>query len=422
VSFRATVFWGVTLAVIAMVAVEAVLDIAIDAVADHAHVEAARRVDAALDHVEATLDVTTLRPEAVVHFTTPDGRALLARLVTEGSAPAELPTPSRRVLDLVGPGWVVGSRLLPSGGRVELALAQAPAERVLANRLLLDLVDIPVFLALAFATASLLSRRVASPLRALDAATGDLAGQRFPRPVPVPPGDDELARLARSFNAMSEAVRRYVERERTFTRYASHELRNPLAALKVQVERAQLGTVDAAVVLPSLERNVRRLEDVIEALHGLTQYGEREIRAVPVEAVVRDSLAALSPETRERVSVARLPPGVLVTDGTLLRQALHNLLDNALRYGSGPATVTVHAQDVALTLRVCDVGPGVPPEVVERLTEPFYRANPNRRDGGLGLGLALVEVIAQSLDGELDMRNTGSGLEATLRLPIVAVG
>jgi signal transduction histidine kinase len=123
-----------------------------------------------------------------------------------------------------------------------------------------------------------------------------------------------------------------------------------------------------------------------------------------------------------------------VTHSRLVQQALTNLLDNALQYGSGNATINVAAQDRSVTFKVRDGGAGVAPHELGRVTEPFYRgAAPRdparhrepgteraaRESEGLGLGLSFVAFIAKALEGNLTLHNTDTGLEATLTLPIV---
>ncbi|MDA0700207.1 MAG: HAMP domain-containing sensor histidine kinase [bacterium] len=312
------------------------------------------------------------------------------------------------------------------------ALLDVAAERVLADGsaagaglgplarpLLVDLLDVPLFVALALATATFLARRLERPLRALTRATEQLAAERFPEPLQVPESDDDLSRLARSFNRMSATLRSLLERERALSRFATHELRTPLSALKLQVERAQRAGAPNPATLETMARNVRRMEEVIDALLSLARTGERDQTPVGLADLVDEVLAALPPAVRGRVDLMSIPADVSVTDGALVQRALHNLVDNALAYGAVPVHVHLNRDGRELTLRVRDRGPGVPEEALAHLARPYYRAA--ERGGGMGLGLALVAFIAQTLEGELGIRNLDPGFEATLRLPIVAV-
>lgn len=288
----------------------------------------------------------------------------------------------------------------------------------LPDPLLLDLLDLPVAVGLAFVLAGWLSRRLARPLRALTHATEQLAAEHFPEPLAVPDGDDDLARLARSFNRMSAALRALLERERTLTRYATHELRTPLSAVKLQVERAQRHAAVPNTTLEAIARNVVRMEEVIGALLQLARTGERDRTPHLLTAVIEEVFVALPPAVRGRVDLMSLPVDVRITDAALVQRALHNLIDNALAHGAVPVQVHVGRDGDHLTFRVRDRGPGVPEGVLADLTRPYVRS----ANGGTGLGLALVSFITQTLGGDLVLRNLRPGFEATLRLPVVDSG
>lgn len=131
-----------------------------------------------------------------------------------------------------------------------------------------------------------------------------MAQQVSPIPIEVPPGDDELREMARSFNLMQTSVQRLLERERAFTRYASHELRTPLSTFKVQLEALTLGLSPSEQVLPVLERNVARMEAVLAALLALARSGERNPERAALEPLLRDLLGSLLSEARAHL----LPP------------------------------------------------------------------------------------------------------------------
>lgn len=321
------------------------------------------------------------------------------------------------VLDVVLDGVTITRADVPADVGEPYASA-APTTSSGHGRLLWDLLDIPVVLGVALVVAWTVTRWLARPLRRLTAATELVASQRFPEPLELPPGDDELAQLGRSFNAMAEAVRGYVDRERAFTRYASHELRTPLAAMRLQLERVDLGHAAAADVLPHIRRQAHRIEEILEALLAMTRSTEPAAAPRRLSEVVEDALASLDPDTRPRVTVTLEGTDVVVEHGPLLRQAMANLLDNALRHGGGSTTLHVAERHGAIEIRVIDDGPGVADQDVARLTEPFFRAGSPR--AGTGLGLSLVALIVATLRGELRLRNTGSGLEAVMTVPRVA--
>ncbi|HNQ98914.1 MAG TPA: HAMP domain-containing sensor histidine kinase [Trueperaceae bacterium] len=284
------------------------------------------------------------------------------------------------------------------------------------ERLFLDLIDIPIMLGIAVLGAWLLARRIAAPLKRLTAATRHVAQQSFDRPVTVPAGKDELAELATSFNTMAATIEGYVERERAFTRYASHELRTPLSAMRLQIERAQLGYVPAAEVMPALARGVAQLEEILAALLALARAGEPHPDTRSATAVVADVIASLDPSDRDRITLLPATEDTPVRHARLFQQAVTNLLDNALRHGSGAATVELRVGERLVTVHVNDEGPGLGATELERVTEPFYRAGDT---AGIGLGLSFVAFLAKALEGDLNLSNSERGLVAELSLPIV---
>jgi signal transduction histidine kinase len=325
---------------------------------------------------------------------------------------------SPRAFPAPGVAWATRDRDLGNRHYLEVALERNPAERILSNIFLLQVIDLPLFFALAFAVAWLLTRFVMRPVRDLTLAFEQISTQHFPEPITVPRSDDELSQMARSFNVMTMSIKELLERERAFTRYASHELRTPLSALKMQVERAEMGLASPEAVMPVLERNIRRMEEILSVLLALSRASERDPKPTLLRPLVQELLATFPSEAKRRLKLHdKTQAQVEVSDARLVFQALGNLVENALRYSDGPIDVTVEDQGKNVSLSVRDTGPGVPEELLDKLTKPFFRAGKHSKS--LGLGLSLVENVARSLKGTLRLRNTHPGLEATLSLPIV---
>ncbi|MFN2322550.1 MAG: sensor histidine kinase [Trueperaceae bacterium] len=230
--------------------------------------------------------------------------------------------------------------------------------------------------------------------------------------------DEEVARLHRALATMSASMHALLERERSFTRYASHELRTPVGAIKVQLERIDLGAATAADVLPAVARQTARIEELIDALLTLARARDQGGSVRGLRDLVDEALGALAPFDRDRVYLVEPVPDVAVRDAVLVTQALRNLMDNAIRHGAGPVTVGAERDGRALVLRVRDMGPGIPATELRRLADPVGRTTP--RPDGHGLGLTLVALIARALDGRLLLHNTEIGLEASLTLDVVA--
>lgn len=233
-------------------------------------------------------------------------------------------------------------------------------------------------------------------------------------------GRDEVAALAHSFNRAAGRIEQLVRSHQSLLANASHELRSPLARLKMamalyedadgpQRERmrremhANIGELDALV------------EEVLLAsrLDALQQLDRRE----PVD------LVALAAEEAARAGASlqpapQLPP--VPGDDRLLRRAVRNLLENARRYGGDEASVELRRDGGDAVLRVCDRGPGVPEAMRERIFEPFFRLPGHAEQaGGVGLGLSLVRQIAERHRGRVRCEaREGGGSCFELRLPL----
>ncbi len=279
--------------------------------------------------------------------------------------------------------------------------------------LLLDLLDVPVVVGLALVAAWWLTRRAERPIERLTHAADALAEARRPDAVPVPPGDDALADLARAFNRMSASVHESLERERAFTRYVSHELRTPLTALRLQLERAEMGFVDADAVLPAVSRQAARMQEVLHALLALARSTRRDLAPRPLAPLVEEAVSAVEGAT---VVLPAPLPRTKVSDAPLLAQAIRNLVENTAQHASGRAELRASIRGRSLDLVLRDEGPGIPEDLLDRVREPFVRGSRGR---GSGLGLALVAQVADTLGGGLKLRNVDGGLEVTLTLPVV---
>lgn len=307
-----------------------------------------------------------------------------------------------------------------AGSALQAADAPSLLERVLGNSLMLGLIELPLFLALALGIGWLFTRLVMRPVTELTGALEQVSKQQFPEPVAVPPGDDELSGLARSFNTMSASIQGLLDRERSFTRFASHELRTPLSAVKVHVESLQLGLSSIEEAGPVLDRNIERMEGTLTSLLALARSSEQDA-ATPaaVIALLHEAVEPLPATTRRRVTVLDLQERQrLLADGPLVRQAVQNLVENALKYSSGQVVVAAEEsrdEPGMVIVRVSDEGSGIAEDALDSVVKPFVRGDARR--SGLGLGLALAENVARSMRGSLELRNTERGLDAVLRLP-----
>jgi len=212
-------------------------------------------------------------------------------------------------------------------------------------------------------------------------------------------GNDEVANLATSFNHAAERIENLVSSQRQMLATASHELRSPLARMRIALEL--LEREDRPELREQLKKDIAELDDLVgEILLATRLQAVAELeRQAPV-----DITALLADEaSRFDVKVAD-PPVTIDGDARLLRRMIRNLLENAQRHSAGSeiGASVKRASDGEIVLRIEDRGPGVPEEERERIFEPFYRVKGTRETGeGFGLGLALVRQIAQRHGGDV---------------------
>ena len=242
---------------------------------------------------------------------------------------------------------------------------------------------------------------------------------------------EELRPLGASLNGLLARLSDALSAQRRFTADAAHELRTPLAALKLQLDLARRNgaTQGATAPLDDLDAAVDRASHLVEQLLTLarvepealaTQKTRCDLVAIAKDAIV--ARAGLAAQKEIDLGLAHAEPAVVEGDDTSLSILLSNLLDNALRYApvGGRIDVAVRNTDGAPTLTVADNGPGIPAEDRERVFDRFYRGMGNEEPGS-GLGLSIVKRIADAHGAgiSLDAPATGTGLVVTVRFAAV---
>jgi signal transduction histidine kinase len=232
-------------------------------------------------------------------------------------------------------------------------------------------------------------------------------------------GHDEVAFLASRFNHAAERIETLVKSHKSLLANASHELRSPLARIRMGLELMEPEPSPRA--RDEITRNIAELDQLIDEILLASRLDAREPDMGTIETVDLTGLAAEeSARAGAELDVGTADQTVIVQGvPKLLRRALRNLLENARRYSPGPVEVRIGEEGRDAVVRVCDRGPGVPPAERERIFEPFYRLKgASEREGGVGLGLALVRSIAQRHHGSAHCEdNPGGGACFVLRLP-----
>jgi signal transduction histidine kinase len=233
-------------------------------------------------------------------------------------------------------------------------------------------------------------------------------------------GSDEVAFLAQRFNYAAERVETLVKSHKSLLANASHELRSPLARIRMGLEL--MDGPPTPTQKTEMLRNIGELDQLIDEILLASRLDARETDVGTFEPVDLTGLAAEECARSGADLSVQEGSSAVVVEGVskLLRRAIRNLLENARRYSDGPIDVELHADAHHAVVRVCDRGPGVPPDQRERIFEPFYRLpGASEREGGVGLGLALVRSIAQRHHGAVRCEGReGGGACFVLSLPV----
>lgn len=331
---------------------------------------------------------------------------------------------------------VVPARLLavpiPGGGVLVVGVSLEDQREALELLLAQLLIAGPVAVALASAVGWLVAGAALRPVERLRLEAEAISGTEPGRRLAVPSSGDELARLGESLNRMLSRVDDAVARERRFVGDASHELRTPLANLKAELELALRRSRTPDELLAALRSAADETDRLTRLSEDLLVLARADGGRLPVRremldlgALVRDTVTAFAARAAN-VEVALEPiaaDGVRAkVDGARVRQAIGNLVDNALRHAprGGRVRVQLRRADGGAAIEVADDGPGFGPAFVAHAFEPFSRADAarGRGHGGAGLGLAIVLAVAEAHGGSVRAANRPEGgASVVLELP-----
>jgi signal transduction histidine kinase len=289
------------------------------------------------------------------------------------------------------------------------------------------LIGYPVVLLGVALTSYWLAGRALAPVEAIRTRVAQVQGtSELDARVPVPDGDDEIARLALTMNAMLERLETGSDRQRRFVGDASHELRSPLATIRAAHEIAALhpDSYDAAVTGRDVLAELDRLDHLVADLLLLARADEHGLKLRSVDVDLDDLLNDEADRLRKlrKVTVTVVAPPVRVQgDRVQLARALRNLVDNAARHARDHVDLKMRVLDGRVEVEVEDDGPGVPEADRERIFERFVRLDESRTraSGGTGLGLAIAREIAIAHGGSLKVETGARGARFVLVLPCV---
>ena len=395
------------------------------------------------DALQQTVDIYQTRTSASVVITDSAGIAVAvsgdaARRGEDFSTRPEVaaalggnPTSGRRTSETLGNDIVYVAVPVLSGalpvGVVRVTYPASTIDDRVSTKVRGILVVGLISLSAAALAAALMAATIVRPLRRLQRATEQVAGGDFETRAVVDEGAPEIRKLSASFNSMTEKISTLIERQRSFAGDASHQLRTPLTALRLQLERAAVNLDNdpgaARNDIDAASEETERLQRLVEGLLMLARADQGAVATalIDVADIVTERAAIWAPladdrgvtMTAGRISslTARAVPGAL-------EQIVDNYIDNALNVSQpgGEITVSALGSDGWATIHVADEGPGMPPDQLQHAFDRFWRAS-NVGHEGSGLGLAIVRQLAEASGGDVGLANRpDGGLDASVRL------
>jgi two-component system osmolarity sensor histidine kinase EnvZ len=291
-----------------------------------------------------------------------------------------------------------------------------PGQRVPSQPLLAVLGALGLALGAGGALAWVLARRVVAPLTQLQRASERLGLGEAPELLPED-GPLELATLSRRFNRMAVQVRELLAARTLLLAGVSHDLRTPLARMRLALEMLRERRDEA--LMDRLERDIEHMNRLIANVLDLARGVAGEARTPVPVAQLLGELAQQHGGGRVRLRCDA--GGTYAVPEMALHRAMANLLENALRYApQGEVELVCEPRGPGLRLGVLDRGPGIPPEQVALMFEPFQRLDASRSPigGGTGLGLSIVQALAQAHGWTVELQpRDGGGMQAWVELP-----
>jgi|KBSMisStaDraftv2_1062788.scaffolds.fasta_scaffold83289_1 signal transduction histidine kinase len=299
----------------------------------------------------------------------------------------------------------------PDGDSAVFRIGHMPRGAPLSRNLFVNLALLVIILVIAL---YVMARSITRPLSNLVSAAESL-GRNVRQPKLEEKGARELRDAARAFNTMQDRLQRYLDSRTRVLAAMSHDLKTPLTRLRLQVETA----LEDPAIQARFSKELDEMESMVRGALALFRGLDDDETSTPID--INALVATLQTEFTEMgasVKVEGKATQLFTGKPQALKRCLTNLVANAVKFG---VRATILVEDgTALVIRVRDEGPGIPPEELEKVFEPFYRieSSRNRDTGGTGLGLSIARDVAQAHGGSLVAQNlAGGGLEALLVLP-----
>jgi heavy metal sensor kinase len=312
-------------------------------------------------------------------------------------------------------GALIGKRRVT----VQVARSEEAMQQQLRDLLLILVLGLPIAVGIAGLGGYLLAQRALAPIEQMADRARTITAERLADRLPVANPENEMGRLAAVFNETLGRLEASFDQMRRFTTDVSHELRTPLTAIRSVGEVGLRGHRDEAAyrgIIGSMLEEVDRLASLVDRLLTLSRAETGQARlsrdAVDLSALAEDvvsHLAVLAEEKRQTLSVDRKASPVVSADRLVLRQALINLVDNAIKFTptSGHVRIRIDETPQDALVEVIDSGPGISSEARERIFDRFYRAH-DANGSGSGLGLSLAKGAVEALGGHLTLTTTGA--------------
>ncbi len=290
-----------------------------------------------------------------------------------------------------------------------------------------SLIGLLILVVVAFAIGWVLATVTLRPINRMVSVARDISGSDLSRRIALPGPDDELRGLADTFDAMLDRLQTAFEDQRRFVQDASHELRNPLAVARTNLELAlsdpNAGAVDLRRAAEVAHRSTGRMSHIVEDLlvqarSGVPHIDQVEVDLVAVAEDVRQQFQRLARERSIKINISSAGPVPVKGDEQALARVLVNLVSNALRFAPGHSTVDINVtrDDVWAEVVVVDQGPGLSDEDQQQVFTRFWRGK--NAGPGSGLGLSIVKQVVERHGGSVGINSElGKGATFTVRLP-----